>query len=439
VTPILALFLFALIVLVTSRVRPYDTYLSPVSVFGVAVLIYLVAIPVEGWLMDVKYLTTSGARFAFDEPLRAGIVLLGIVGYVAFVVGYSSIVNRRRRVEQIVLQGQSGHYRAVMIAPLAVSVIGALLLLLIYSASLLQAGTYAGNVAATSSDSGYALLLRFTLQSYAIWLFCHTVSRRSRFVSSLWRAAPLVAWGLYSSDKDPLIMAALGLSGWYMGRASVYVSRKLFAMVLTLAVCGIAIFTVIFSLYRGGSLDIVQYLSRGRGLLSTMEPVGPLRSVLTYLSGPGQDGYLLGESVLQGLVLWIPRAIWPDRPLDLSQHYAIANMSDWRPGMGLGFSLAAEGLMNGGWLGVAALFFVVGALFAAIRNWLLTDGRDDGMRLLNLATLVVIGFYVCFVSMRGPFSLIVTALVQSTGLWLTLAFAAYALRKLQRQGDGVRL
>jgi hypothetical protein len=61
-----------------------------------------------------------------------------------------------------------------------------------------------------------------------------------------------------------------------------------------------------------------------------------------------------GESISNALLLQVPKAIWPDRPLGFAQRYVRwADPALARAGGGLAFSATAEGYLNAGSLGAA--------------------------------------------------------------------------------------
>ena len=58
-----------------------------------------------------------------------------------------------------------------------------------------------------------------------------------------------------------------------------------------------------------------------------------------------------GSTYLYALVASALRVIWKDRPDDLAQEFALDNIPNRQPGMGLGYSLLAEAYLNFGYVG----------------------------------------------------------------------------------------
>ena len=148
-------------------------------------------------------------------------------------------------------------------------------------------------------------------------------------------SAGLLAWGLYSNQKTPLVLAGLVLLGYLLRRYSRLPGSVLAALVLLTPVSLIVAATS-FSIFRGGgSLDFASRTT----YLTSIEPAGPFLSIVDEVLNKPQStapGSTFGESILNGLIGWVPRALWPQRPLDLAEQFARLSVPDWKPGEGYG-------------------------------------------------------------------------------------------------------
>ena len=109
---------------------------------------------------------------------------------------------------------------------------------------------------------------------------------------------------------------------------------------------------------------------------------------------PRRVEYSHGETLLPLLTKWIPRAVWPDKPLEnLGNRWAhkygyLGAMDDvtaynlpWVPEM----------FMNFGWLGVGSLSLMIGALIGWVRNSLIVGASTPAR--YSLALLVSSSFF----------------------------------------------
>ena len=112
-----------------------------------------------------------------------------------------------------------------------------------------------------------------------------------------------------------------------------------------------------------------------------------------------------GSTYLYALVAWVPRVIWKDRPDDLAQEFALDNIPNWQPGMGLGYSLLAEAYLNFGYVGVFLQYFGIafglGLVWRKLYNFLARNGRPTiGSPLLQ--SHILESFRLCIVRRVQP-------------------------------------
>ena len=120
---------------------------------------------------------------------------------------------------------------------------------------------------------------------------------------------------------------------------------------LTAAVIGFGIALPMYAVYRGTGELTLDFLKNGDVETFYSDPVGPFAATIYILQS--HDTQLLTNAVTtsplwSSFILWIPRAIWPDRPLDMSEAFARFVFEHWQPGYGMGFSPMAEGVLRFG-------------------------------------------------------------------------------------------
>lgn len=401
--------------------RPFDTYLSPVTITGFAGFFYLLGIPVEIGVTGVPYLRLD-RNILISDSTAFEVAALAVVAFVSWFAGYWLTVDRTRRVQDRP-PARSDDTRILKRALTMVALGGGAILVAVYPAQLIAAHDYASQFGQRYSLPGFSLLIAFTGVALGMLGFILGWERPRGWIPSVAIAVILVAWGFYSNGKDPIVVAGLSLSGIYVRRWLRFKSAGAFVGVVAVGLLGTAVGTLFFSVFRGGSTDISVQLHT-RGLLVGIEPAGPFYSIVDQLSPQGGgDPQAFGQSVLNGLVSWVPRALWAGRPEDLGITFARAHIDNWSPGRGYGYSPLSEGLLNGGAIGVVALFALIGAVIGLMRNLLLSPKASGPTRLAGLSFYAVYLMEQCFILFRGPFSLFVTNLVQGLGFFALVALA----------------
>lgn len=406
-TFLLALIAILIVVVGAHVVARRDGYFSPPVLLAVSIIFYGIALPLEFAIVGEGAIWVRSGPIPIPAPVSTWIAFLSVVALMAVFLGY--LLARGTQTLGIVVTESA--QRRISKVLLAVSATCVLLLVFNFRNYLLGSADYQTASLNFQISPLYGLLVRTAYQSYAMAIVARYGFGRARIRSLLLMASPMLLWGVYSNDKDPMVVAGLALGVSMLGRAQGVRRPLIFTVGLLVSLVGLALSTVVFSVYRGlGSVWVPGWIERTGGLLNRVEPAGPFFSLVQELAHPRSPEY--GLTVVEGLIMWIPRFVWPDRPLDLAQQFAQTTISGWRPGQGYGYSMLAEGLVNGGVLGVAGVFGLLGALMGGVWRWTGSmHGRDLGILVYAWRGVVVL--YICFVSMRGPVSLVITNIVQS--------------------------
>ena len=152
--------------------------------------------------------------------------------------------------------------------------------------------------------------------------------------------AGVFAIGLFVSvavltfSKDPLVFAALTAFA-FLYRAMPGRQLRALALVFLGVVVSLFVLLPAFSVYRGtGTLALIAPSDLNMRLISS-DAQGPF-SVLAVMVDRSPQFPM--PSLIEFVFLWVPRAIWPDRPFDAAEAFAQALVPDWQPGVGRGFS-----------------------------------------------------------------------------------------------------
>lgn len=428
---VLGVVFLVFVAVLAAATRTFDHVVSPVALFGLGLFLYVVAIPMEVTITGNKYLTLRSVVTIPDEVI-SGIVPLAFVALIAFAVGYLLLVDRTPVAQQTFSRAEVVHAQRTLAFCAGLAV---LVMIGLFGAQLIATRDYTTSYTERYESPLYAIGL--ALMQVLVAMFGFSVGRfgRHRFLGAAAVAGFLGLWGLYSNQKTPIVLAGLVALGYLMSRVrrppAVLVGLTILVMPAVLAVAAIS-----FSTFRGGG----GFQLAGRtGYLTTIEPAGPFVSIVDEMNVRGssapQSGF--GESILNGLIGWLPRSIWPDRPLDVAEQFARIRVPDWMPGEGYGYSPFAEAIHQGGAAGIAAYFLLFGVLIAVIRNLMLRR-RCQG----SAATIVAESFYhvvvllLLFTLFRGPLQAFVTTLVQYS-VALVFALVVAALMPRLRQDTAV--
>ena len=413
--------------MVSAGTRRFDHVVSPVTLIGLGLFLYVVAIPVEIQLTGKPRLVLR-SEIPVPDDVLTGTVPLAFVALVTFAAGYFTVVDRTP------FRTPSFARPDVVRAQLALALCaGAALVLMatVFGSQLVATRDYTTSYTERYESPLYAVGMATTQALVAMLGFSLARFGRRRLAHTIAFAGALGAWGLYSNQKTPLVLAgsvALGFLVTKVRRPSgVLIGVTVFVMPVVLAVAAIA-----FSNFRGGAgFD----LADRPGYLTTIEPAGPFVSIVDETLEPGSSapdsGF--GESILNGLVGWVPRAVWPDRPLDLAEQFARVRIPDWRPGEGYGYSPFAEAMHQGGIAGVSAYFFLLGLAVSVLRNLLLRRHHQGSAFMVVCECFYYVVFLLLlFTFFRGPLQAFVTTLVQYSAA-LVVALTATALLPRRRR------
>lgn len=142
-----------------------------------------------------------------------------------------------------------------------------------------------------------------------------------------------------------------------------------------------------FALFRGaykGDVGEALWMLQGRGMETIAAAIGGSELSHPFITASEifydrEPGSLAGRSLLDGVLAFVPRGIYPDRPLMLSEQFVRSNYLEVASrGGGAAFSLVAEGWLNfGAWVGPALFGCAGGLLLAWVeRRW---DAAPDGL------------------------------------------------------------
>lgn len=224
--------------------------------------------------------------------------------------------------------------------------------------------------------------------------------------------------------KQPFIFAALAgictLARW----------KKIPAFPLVLGISTVAVIALIyavpiFAVYRAeGEFTLKAYQQVSIASVYS-DAIGPF-GVMIYTF----NGYLHvdGHPLWQSAILWVPRFLWVDRPIDLGEDFARQVIANWQPGFGVAFSPIAEGYARFGLPGVPLLLAACGAGVATFERLCARIAPVDA----RPAVALTVSGYLALSVLRNPFSGLFTQ-----GIQISIPIGLVALMSfwIQRRQD----
>ncbi len=262
-------------------------------------------------------------------------------------------------------------------------------------------------VSMSGYSSNYSNVYNNPIYSYTVFVFTLSLSVYACYKLCLYDCKFLgvllvffgVLFGILTSDKNPILISMLPFVA-KVNMSIIHRKTGIFFLIFVLPLGFIALLMLIpaFSLYRAG-IDIFSFelLKYYKFSFTSIDPAGPFVSLVETLKG--EESLRLGFQYVKDLLVLIPRSVFPGRPFDLSEQFARGFIKNWQPGLGLGYSFMAEGLVNFGRYFCFLHFFIVGffwgCVWRIIRAFLKNKAHTD----ILYRTL---GLYLIVLMHRGP-------------------------------------
>jgi oligosaccharide repeat unit polymerase len=382
--------------------------IDPISVFFLAFLYYSYLAPIVMLNFNIFSVDFAGTEsWVTLETINKSAILFA-VGYAGFALSYYFFTGQAQGVRFV---SQNIGFGTLFADPYLRTMIGFSIIIIVVlstvfrDALIVSTGSYEGKISGNYSNSVFSFLLSVALTLFSLILnFIVLNVRRFVLVTTVGIGLCLVLT-LLTFSKQPLIFAALCVFC-----ALHRFGRVPYPILLSGLIIGALVITVLFmpmfSLFRAtGNLD---YAGVNVDTISLMiaEASSPFSIVHFSFSG-----YISpeGNALWQSFVLWLPRAIWADRPLDMAEGFAQQAIVGWQAGFGLGFSPFAEAYVRAGLYGSFVFMALVGAVLAGLQ-------RGFAMFIpmqFRVPTSLTIGGIVSVLFLRGLFSGLITQSIQN--------------------------
>ncbi len=415
-------------VLVAARRR--EQGLGTLFVFGVTAFVYYLCIPLEAVAAGHHMLLLAGAGTVLRDDVLVAAAWGGVLALAGFAAGWAASgmppLNPAPTHSEFLKPVAATEARLAQIGCWIASAILASIVLLAFGDLVGRLSSYEGNFTTLYENALMAYLLEASTLTLAVGA-AYAFHRRSRQAVAAVAVGVLFAFGIYTSNKDPLLVGLLALAP--LGYRLQVVQKVWFAPVAVVgALLVAAIVPYTFGIHRAG-VEVTWDRMAESGIFLRSDPAGPFYSVAMVLARDADPMY--GQTYVRSVVSWVPGFLWPSKPLSPSEAFARTEISNWAPGRGLGFSPLAESFQNFGLLGPLLQFALVGWGWGWFWRGLLASKVVPSALMPSL--YAVVGFYLLVISHRGDTSMLVTQTVQSVapfvGVGLVVRLALPLLRR----------
>ena len=357
--------------------------------------IYYLGLPFE---LILKGTSFGPSGFISDRVLSI-IISMGVLSLVGFLLGFYSSGFKMSIVDSLNVNKN----KLLFVSVILLFIVSGIALITIFRDSLLSSSTsYSGNFTETYNSPFYAYAKEVFFTSIAILITLLNLKGRWYLLGAILLSCLLIVFSIYTRDKDPLLLFVLSWAlFFFQSLTRMRIQRVLTYWVLfILMVFTIPTLSLLFGLNRGGVVSAFANQIEMNGIYKNFDATGPLVSLVELIEEPNVK-FEYGKSYYWGFIGWIPKSIWPNRPLDLSEAYAKEKISNWQPGQGLGYSLMTEAYKNFGVAGAVIQYFFIGLLLGLLgrfHQWLFKEPVASAVFFIWMS-------YSIAIMHRGPFNL----------------------------------
>ena len=412
-TIILALLYIAAFFFVCRLFSKREGYYSTVAIFGLAAYIYYIGIPIEMSLSNSHLIERANISLTLTTSQLNQIIGMGLIAFLSFSLGYR--ISRFNPFKKSTIDIGISPEKPIRYSVIFVWVLSLIVLPLFLYNSIASVSTYVGAYTTRYGNPLFALLTGYAVISTAF--IAATIIRKGKIkhlVLGIILVSVVVLWGIYSSDKNSILLGLLALGACFI----VWKINQRFSF-LTLIICLaflVILSSIMFSMYRSGAPVSLAF---ERLSLRHFDSGGPFVSMAYVLNNPGV--YKWGATYIDLFSLLVPKALWAGRPLSLSEQFARQVIPDWRPGQGLGFSLLAEAYINFFWWGAFIQYFLIGLLWGYFWRALRRIFCWHYSAPLWQSFYTTFGYYLLIIMHRGSVAGTLKSLILFTALFVLFA------------------
>lgn len=404
---VLTLLYFVIFIIVVKLFSRQEGYYSTLAVFGIGCYIYYIGIPFELYVLSIEEFEKGSIILSLSTAQLSQIIMMGAMAFLAFSLGYYlSSFNPLK-----MSRGLRNRFPRIPYSLKLICIWSLISLLIFFYKNIFAVSTYEAAYGVRYSNPAFSLLCDFVVL-YGV-VIASTVIFRGKSLNKILGMGFIVlifSWGIYTSDKNVILFGLLAVAA----SSSCFIRKKGFVSFVYIIIgCVVLIYLIkVFSFYRGGlniftafSIAIKQFGLR------YIDPLGPFVSLQHILNNCSDLQY--GQTYLHIFYLVIPRFLWKERPLDLSEQFAVDNIVNWSPGQGMGYSPLAEAYLNFSWMGPVIQYLLLGLLWGYFWK-VLSKVLWNFPQGLWQCLYYILGYYLLILMHRGPVAGLMKSLILYT-------------------------
>ena len=220
----------------------------------------------------------------------------------------------------------------------SIIIITALLYIIFFSDELLNSvSSYRGNVVNKFENSIFSFYSDFLVIFYSI-TGCYLRIKSKKFNFLGWFLSCFgILMGFLFSSKDEILISVLAILAPPIFNSKFNFKKNI--LYISIIIFVLPIFSIFFSLLRAGysifNFQNIKY-AFSSGFAVNSDPGGPMVVLDTIVNS--SNDLLWGSTYINSIISLIPKFIYPNRPLDIAQKFAIDNLEVYDSGYGIGFS-----------------------------------------------------------------------------------------------------
>lgn len=368
------------------------------TIFGIAAFVYYLAIPIEVSFSNLNSMQVFGVgEVLITEGAINDLGLMSLFCLYGFSMGFrisGFVINH----EHLGVSNNNSLFILKLFQMMALIFI--VILVIFFQNELISSGSYDGNIAVVYNNPIYILMIDWVV---LISILSGIINyKRLNLILVVALISVGLLWGIYASTKDEILLSFFGFIVLLIRANKIKGNFRLLLKII-LSIILLPVFLIAFSIFRSGAdISYEQLLFvLNSGVFVNTDPGGPF-SVFTMVHQDLKD-YYFGKTYTEALYMWIPKFIWRNRPLDLSEEFAQQNILNWSEGQGLGFSFQAEAYMNFGIWGGLIQFFLISLIWGLLWKFAFFVGNKSSKQFLA-SFYYVFGFYIIMMMHRSAFS-----------------------------------
>lgn len=372
-------------------------------IFGLGGLAYFVLIPLEMYIKGNEYFFVH-YWIKLGSYERNVILLMSILSLFGFFFGlklsrYQLLSGKSNIKNNDVIITNENYWWSIKLLIVIILICG-LVLFICYRDLFLYQWDYSSAYGITYESPLYSFLKTHLLIALGMLacLIKHRGWKWNEKIICFGMVVLIVIVGLLTSDKEPLLLALLTCGSFIEFKKS---SFKRFIAISFFGSASVIALVLFFNLYRTHMplKEIFHHIPLTSISFTKLDPAGPMVTFGTVIEDNASLKY--GITYINSMGVIVPKAIWHNRPISLSEEFARNFFAEYREGMGVGYSPLTESFLNYHIPGAFIHFLIFGLLIGFILQLLKNKIFINHDKLLT-SFIYILVYYIIIMNFRSP-------------------------------------